>query len=190
MPLSEGASASLRYKMYTSGIIGANTQPDLTTDPGPSGGFLLRRVSSTVNLVKDTYQSAAVRTDRQISDFRHGIKRVTGMVSGEYSPKTYWDFIVAACRGTPVSAVSFSAVELTSMTADATGSTLTFGGGDPVALGLRVGDILRFSDLTATANNDVNFVIVGFGGTTNQTVNVHNAPVTAAADVLFTVTTS
>jgi hypothetical protein len=69
---------------------------------------LLRRVSSTLNLVKDTYQSAEVRTDRQIVDFRHGVKRVTGMISGEWSPGTYWDFMEAVCRGTEQAAITFS----------------------------------------------------------------------------------
>lgn len=190
MPLSEGVSASLRYKFYAVGTIESNTQPVVGTDPAATGGQLLRRVSSTVNLVKDTYQSAEVRTDRQISDFRHGVKRVTGMISGEYSPATYWDFIVAACRGTAVPVTSLTATQLTSMTADATLSTLQFGGGDPVALGLRVGDILNFTGLAATANNGQNFVIVGFGGVTNQTLTVHPSPTTAAAETTFTMATT
>lgn len=186
MSLSEGVSASLRYKKYASGIIDSNTQPVTATDPGPTGGQLLRRVSSTVNLTKDTYQSNEVRTDRQISDFRHGVKRVTGMIQGEFSPGTYWDFIEAAMRGTSVPANPASQVEMTSVAADATLSTFTFAGGDPVAEGYRVGDILRFTTLSEVLNNNKNFLIVSFGGTTNRTVTVHPAPVTMAADTAFT----
>ncbi len=188
MSLSEGVSASLRYKVYPSGIIAANTQPTSASDPGATGGQLLRRVSSTLNLVKDTYQSAEVRTDRQISDFRHGIKRVTGSITGEFSPATYWDFIEAACRGTEGAALALSNTEFTSIAADATASTLTLGGGDAVAQGLRVGDIIQLANTTEALNNGRNFLIksISSGGTV---LGVSPAPTTMGADTSFNLVT-
>lgn len=188
MSLSEGVSASLRYKVYPSGVISSNTQPTSVSDPGTSGGQLLRRVSSTLNLTKDTYQSNEVRTDRQISDFRHGIKRVTGSITGEFSPATYWDFIEAACRGTEGNALADSNTEFTSVASSSVASTFTFGGGDAVAEGYRVGDVIQFTNLTETTNNSRNFLItaIGSGGTV---LTVYPAPTTAGADTGFNVVT-
>jgi hypothetical protein len=189
--LSEGVSRSIRFKKYASGAITANALAVSATDlDGSSGGQILRRVASTLNLAKDTYQSNEVRTDRQIQDFRHGVKRATGNVSGELSPGTWFDFIEAACRATKSSAVSLSNTDLTSVVSDSAG-TFTFAGGDPIALGLRTGDIIRFASLATSANNATNFLVTGFSGSSNRIVSVYPAPVTdAVADTSFTVTSN
>jgi len=190
MPLAEGVSARISYKKYASGVIAANTEPDAATDPGASGGQILRRVSSTLKLAKDTYQSNEIRSDRQIADFRHGTRRVTGSVTGELSPLTYADLFEAACRGTWEAAVSLSETELTSVAADADAATLTFAGGDPVALGLRVGHVIRLTDTSAATDSGLNFVILGFSDSSNRTVEVYPPPpADMSADTDFTLAT-
>jgi hypothetical protein len=168
-----------------------NTQPLSTTDPGRAGGHNLRRVATTLKLAKDSYSATEIRSDRQMVDFRHGTRRVTGGITGEFSPGTYWDFFEAATRGTATPAAAFTPAQLTSVAADATLSTLTFGSGDPVALGLHVGSVFRMSGLSGggAVNNGVNFIAVGFGGVTNETVTVFPAPATMAAEILFTLNT-
>lgn len=186
MALAEGIQARVAYKAYSSGSITANSEPSTSTDPGASGGQILRRVSASLNLVKDAYQSEEIRTDRQIADYRHGLRRVEGSISGELSPLTYFDLMVAAHRDTAVSALSLGNANFTSVTSDGSASTFVFSAGDPVTSGLRVGDIIRFSSLATAANNDRNFVIRAFGGTSNRTVTVHPAPTTdAVADSSF-----
>lgn len=189
MSLAEGVQARIAYKAYATGVITSNTQPTSSSDPGASGAQVLRRVSSSLNLVKDTYRSNEVRDDRQIVDFRHGTKRVTGSITGEFSPATYWDFFEAACRGTAASAVSASQSDFTSAAADNTTSKFTFAGGDPVTKGYRVGDIIRFTGLSDTDNNTKNFLILSFGGASNRDVTVYPAPDTMSADTSFTVAT-
>lgn len=188
MSLAEGVQGRLSYKAYSTGVIASNTQPTSSSDPGASGGQIIRRVSSTLKLAKDTYQSNEVRTDRQIADFRHGTRRVTGnIVSGEISPSTYWDFFEAVLRTTAASAVSLSQSDLTSVSADNSTSKFSFGGGDPSALGLRVGSILRFTNLSESTNNTKNFLITGMSGTSNRDVAVYPAPATMTADSAFDV---
>ncbi|MEH2508693.1 hypothetical protein V1291_000047 [Nitrobacteraceae bacterium AZCC 1564] len=189
MSLAEGVSARISYKKYATGVITANSEPDPATDPGASGGQILRRVSSTLKLAKDTYQSAEVRSDKQIADFRHGTRRVTGSITGELSPLTYADLFEAAFRGTWEDALSLGETELTSVAADEDNATLTFGGGDPVALGLRVGHVLRLTNASATQNNGTNFIVLGFSGASNRTVEVFPAPVDMTADTDFEVVT-
>lgn len=190
MSLAEGVSASIRYKAYATGVISSNSQPSSLSDPGVSGGQTLRRVSSSIKLAKDTYQSNEIRTDRQIADFRHGVKRVTGSVSGELSGGTWFDLIEAACRGTKSSALSLSNTDLTSAAFDNSTSKITFGGGAPISLGIRTGDILRFTNLATTANNSTNFTVLAFGGTSNRELTVYPAPTTDTADTSFNLTTN
>jgi hypothetical protein len=75
---------------------------------------------------------------------------------------------------------------LTSISASATASTFTFGGGDPVAGGLKVGQLIRFTG--TTVNDAKNFSIIGFSGASNRTVLVDPKPVDIATpDTTFTI---
>lgn len=189
MPIAENVSARIAFKFYSSGTISANAQPDPATDPGPGGAQILRRTTAEVNLEKDTYQSEEIRSDRQIVDFRHGAYRATGSINGELSPATYFRLIEAAHRDTSTGAVNLSNTDLTSVTSDQSNSRFVFGGGNPVSLGLRVGDVIRFTNLAATANNNRNFLITGFSGTNNTQVAVTPAPVTdSTPDTSFNLT--
>lgn len=89
MPLQSQVNVELRYGAETT----FGTQ-------SAAAGQKLRRVSSTLALNKDAFTSAEVRPDQQISDMRHGAKRVAGQISGELSRSTYDDFIAAALRST------------------------------------------------------------------------------------------
>jgi Phage tail tube protein len=187
MPLAEGVSARITMKPYASGLITPGAGPVPATEPGASGGQILRRVSSSLTLSKDTYQSAEINSHRQLSDFRHGVRRVTGGISGELSPLTYEMLFEAALRGTwDITAVTMSNTELTSIAADHTLSTLTAGGGDPVSLGLRVGDVVRLTGTSDVTNSGKNFTITGFSGASNRTIAVSPAPTTMVADTTFT----
>lgn len=185
MSLAEGVSARIVYKAYATGVITSNTQPVSGVDPGQSGGQILRRVGSTLSLSRDTFQSNEIRSDRQIGDYRLGTKRVQGNVSGEFSPSTWWDFFEASCRTTEVAAPSFSNSDFTSVSADNTTSKFSFTSGDPTTK-LTIGQIVRFTNLSDAGNDAKNFLVVGFGGTSNRDVTVYPAPDTMSADNAFT----
>lgn len=188
MSLSEGVSARVAYKAYSTGAITSNSQPTSSSDPGASGGQILRRTTCSLSLSKDTYQSNEVRTDRQIGDFRHGTKRVQGNIAGELSPGTYWDFVEAVCRGTESAAIAKTEADYTSVEADNGASTFTLGSGAPVTDGYRVGMVIRFTNLSEALNNSKNFLITGFSGTSNRVISVYPAPTTMTADTAFNLT--
>lgn len=188
MSLAEGVAARVAYKAYIDATITPGSEPAPGTDPGASGAQILRRVSSSLTLAKDTYQSAEIRADRQIADFRHGTKRVTGGVSGELSPQTYGDFFEAVLRGSWAAAISTDNTDFTSVAADNPTSKFTLVSGDPVTEGYRVGMMLRFTNLSEAANNSKNFVILAFGGTSNREITVYPAPTTMGADSAFNLT--
>lgn len=188
MTIAEGVQGSLRYKPYSSGAITSNAQPDKASEPGSSGGQVMRRVSASLNLTKDTFTSSEIRTDRMVGDLRHGVRRVAGSVSGELSPATWFEMFEAAHRHTAVASINDSNIEFTSAAADNVLSTITFAGGDPVSEGYGVGEIVRLANMSDVDNNARNFVIVGFGGTSNRTLTVFPAPDTMSADTAFTIT--
>jgi hypothetical protein len=189
MSLAEGVSARIAYKFYADATITPGSEPTPATDPGVGSAQILRRVASTLSLGKDTYQSNEIRSDRQIADFRHGTKRVSGNVSGELSPLTYADWFEASFRGTwSASAVTASQSDFTSVSADNSTSKFAFTAGNPVTKGYRVGMIIQFSNLSDADNNSKNFIILAFGGTSNREVTVYPAPDTMTADSAFTMT--
>ena len=81
--IAQGVSKVLAYKKQTG----------LGSAASGSGGQELRRTSSTINLTKEAYQSAEIRSDAQIADYRHGPRQVTGSIAGEVSPGTYKDLL-------------------------------------------------------------------------------------------------
>lgn len=186
MALAEGVQGTVRYKAYTSGTMTSNALLAIATDPTATGGQLLRRTTASLNLAKDSYSASEIRSDRQVGDMRHGIRRVEGSVAGELSPATYFELFTAAHRHTAIATLTLSPSALTSIAADNTLSTLTAAGGDPVALGLRVGDVIRFTDLSDVQNNSRNFLITSFSAASNRTIGVYPAPDTMSADTTFT----
>lgn len=181
MSLESGVGVSVRYKQYASGAI---ADVGTAASPGTSGGQVLRRVASTVNLQRDPYQSQEIRSDRQVSDFRLGTKRVQGDISGELSPGTYWDFMVALCRGTAAAEISKSNTEFTSVAATNSTSKFTVAASTWLAQGIMVGDIIRFASLSVAANNDVNYLVTSLSGVD---AFVTPAPTDMSADTSFTV---
>lgn len=187
MPIAEGVSTRVVFKAYASGDITSNTQPAIASAPGASGGQILRRVGSTLDLVKDAYESGEILPNRQVQDFRHGVRRVQGNISGQLSPATYFRLIEAVNRDTAAVALADSNVEFTSVAADNATSSFTFAGGNPLTEGYRVGDIIRFTNLSEPLNNSRNFMITGMSGTSNRVVAVTPAPTTMSADTAFNV---
>lgn len=184
MALQENVASRVVYKKHTATTMTANTLLVPATDPAATGGQILRRVGSTLALTKDTYQSAEILASRQIADFRHGVQRVTGEITGELSPVTYFPLYEAAFRATKVATFSKSNTEFTNCAADNTTSKFTVGASTWAAQGFRVGDVIRFTNLSDVDNNAKNFLIYNL-----STVDafVTPAPDTMGADTSFTV---
>jgi hypothetical protein len=122
------------------------------TAPGAASAQSLRRVTSSLDLTKDTYQSNEIRPDFQVADFRHGLRKVGGSISGELSAKTYGDFIAAALKKDFVAGVSVASASIT-VGGTAGAWTLTRAAGSWLTDGVKLGDVVR---LTAGAFNASN----------------------------------
>jgi hypothetical protein len=189
MSIAEGVQARVTVKAYASGAITSNALAVSDTDLVATGGQVMRRTESNLELKADNYVPAEIREDQQDVDNRQGSMHVEGSLKGEYSPATYTAPLEASFRSTWAAAVTASESDFTSVAFDAAG-TATFASGDPVAKGYRVGMILRFATLATAANNAKNFTILGFSGSSNRIVSIYPAPVTETADTAFTVTSA
>lgn len=184
MAIAQGVLANIAYKAYASGAMTANAE-DLA--PPTSGAQFLRRVSSNLNLKKNTYKSNEIRPDLQIASFRHGGRSVAGDIAGELSPGTWFDFFEAIHRDTRVAGASASQADFTSIAMSHSGSTITYAGGNPLTKGFKVGDVVTTTGNTTAGNDNSNFLITGMGGTTGRIWNVFPAPADSTASTTFTV---
>lgn len=183
--LAESVSERLVVKLYASSVIDPTTEPLPATDPGASGGQVLRHVSHNLSLAKDNYRPNEKRQDAQQVMGKHGSRTVPGTINGFLSPGTHAVPFVAVMRDTWTAPNALDETDLISAAFDSVAKTVTFGGGDPVALGVGVGKVIEFGNLATGANNR-KFVVIGISGGSNRVVAIYPAPVTETADTEFT----
>lgn len=155
MAIAKGIFKQVRYKKEST----------FATAPGASGAQLLRRTTSDLDLVKQTYSAGEIRTDQQRADFRHGVRNVAGSINGELSPKTYWDFFASLMRGTPATATTTGAI--VTVTATTGAPHFVRSSGSFLSDGFKIGDVVRWSGFTAggVGNNARNYRITALTAT-------------------------
>ena len=167
MATASGINKVVSYKKETS----FGTLPSPTT-----GGQTLRRVSSTFNLTKETYQSEEIRTDYQLVDFRHGVRAVEGSISGELSAGTYADFLASALARNWTAATP-SALGSTTIASVGGTYTITRTTGSWLTDAVRVGNVIRLTGF-ATANNNVNLLVIALTATVVTVVALNGIKLT------------
>lgn len=166
MPLQSNTNVTFRY--------GAESTFGTAVAAGGTSQ-LLRRVSTSLSLTKDAFQSNEVRSDQQVFDSRHGTRRVAGAIQGELSTSTYDAFMEAVLRGTWTAGVSVNVSTFTNITA--TGSTFVASSGSFITSGFKVGDVVRLAGF-AHSNVGKNFRITTLTATV-MTVTPSPAAMTA-----------
>lgn len=69
------------------------------TTPATPAFKMIRHNGTTLALSKTVYTSAELRADRQITDLRHGTRKVGGNITSELSGGAFDDFMAAAMGG-------------------------------------------------------------------------------------------
>lgn len=154
--------------------------------PATNAAQAMRRVTSSIELTKDTYQSNEIRPDFQVADFRHGLRKVGGSISGELSAKTYGDVIAAALKRDFAAGASVTGASIT-VGGLAGAWTLTRAAGSWLTDGVKLGDVGRLSaGAFNAANSAKNFLVTGVTATVltgvvlNGSALVPEGPVTGA----------
>lgn len=142
MTIATGVAKQLRYKAESAWGVA----------PGVGSAQLLRRVTSSLALRKESYESAELRSDYQRADMRHGVRSVGGAINGELSPGTWKDFLAAAVRRAFAAVSSLTGLSLTVAGSGPT-YTITRGSGSWLTDGVKAGMVGR---LTAGAFNAAN----------------------------------
>lgn len=160
----------------------AKKQSALGTKATAASAQIYRRVTSTIDLVKDTYQSNEIRPSMQKADFRHGVRSVAGTINGELSVGTYQEFMGSVLRAAWNATSAYAAG--TDVTAAATSPHFIDASGGFLTAGLKVGMVGRwtgFAGGSATTNNARNFLITALTATNMTGVFLDGTAVVADA---------
>lgn len=126
------------------------------TAAGTSGGQLMRRVTSDIDLSKDTYESNEITSTYQLTDMRHGLRKVGGTLKGELSPGSYSSLIASALRRDFSTVAASTAL---SVTIAGTGPTYTISRGTAGSFltdGWKEGMVFRLTVGTGLNANNLN----------------------------------
>ena len=144
--------------------------------PGATGAKYIRRISSALDLNKETYESNEIRSDGQVADFRHGVGSVTGPINGELSVGTYNDFFAAALRKDFPTAATTGAVAVIAVTG--TGTEFTRSAGSFLTDGFKLGDVVSATGFTEANNNSHYALITGLTATVATVVTLDGTVLT------------
>lgn len=152
---------------------------------GPAGSAVsMRRVSSTLDLTKASYQSAEIIESQQDRDMRHGVKSTGGTLTGELSIGTYQQIFESVLRQAAQTGVTIAA--LTNVAAATTGTrfgTYTRAAGSWLTDGFKIGDVVNTTGFTTTGadNNNQYCMIVGLTATVMTLMTLDKSPIAAKA---------
>ena len=167
---------------------------------------VIRRVSTTINHTKNTFESKEIRTDFQYGDMGYGQNVVSGDITAEIYPGASSPFFAALVRQAFAAVTTSGATSIAAGTGDGwtlttsgtTGiSTLTRASGTATFLGtlannyadgVRLGQLVQFGVWPTTADIGRPAFVVAVTATTIQLAPVDGVPFTAVATPSTTAT--
>lgn len=130
-------------------VVSFKKQSGLGTASSGSGGTSLSRTTSTLDLSKATYTSNNINTSQQRSDFRHGVRSVSGNITSDLIVGHHQLLEASMLRNSWQTATTTTA--LIDLAAVASGSKFTRGSGSFITDGFKIGDVVRQSGFTGGA---------------------------------------
>ncbi len=161
-------------------------QADLGVPASGAGANVLRIAGGAgVKLAKQAIASAEIRSDGLSTRGRHGTQQVTAAYNAEASLGALDPIIEAIMRGTwDTNVLSKTQADFTSLTTAVDGFLMNTG--SPIAMGFRVGDIIRSAGLPDAANNNRNLRIAALSA--NKITTAETLVANAVADNTCTLT--
>lgn len=174
------------YQSQSNGYVAFKAQSGLGAGASGVGATLLRATGGPGGrLVKGTFGSNEVRRDGMRTRGRHGGRRTSGPYTCEWSLGLADEILQAVMRGTWGAAnLAKTDADFTSITTGA--NTIVLASGSPIAMGFRVGDVIRLTDHDSAGNNNRNLRIVELDVTTITVAET--LTVNAVADTSVTIT--
>lgn len=147
MTIANGSRHSMAYVAET--VYG--------TTPATPAFKAIRHTGTTLALSKSTFTSAELRADRQITDMRHGTKKVGGDISCEFSGGAFDDFLQASMGGTWG---SLATIAVATVSASSTDNSFNDSANGFITAGFTAGDVVTTTGFTNAANNSTLGVVV------------------------------
>lgn len=173
MPIASGVFKQLAYKAETT----------WGTIPSASSAQALRRTTSSLDLTKETYQSNEIRTDLQLADFRHGVRSVTGRISGDLSAGTHKDFMAAILKRDFAAVTAIAGASITIAGSGPT-YTVTRAAGSYLTDGVKIGDVIRLTAGSFNASNlNKNLLVVTLTATVATVIVLNGSALVAEGPI-------
>ena len=118
---------------------------------------MIRHKGTTLALSKSTFTSAELRADRQISDMRHGTRKIGGNIDCEFSGGAFDDLLQAALGGTWGAKATIATATISASSVD---NSFDDSGNGFIAAGFVPGDVITTTGFTNAANNSTQGVVV------------------------------
>jgi hypothetical protein len=147
-------------------------------------GKKVRRKEAAFDLIKGTFESAEIRTDEQVVDYRHGMRQAQGNLKGEVSCLSYQDFLSALFRGPWATGVTTGAI--VTVSAGNANGVYTRSAGSFITDGFKVGDMVVITGYTNPTNN-TQAVIGALTATIMTTSNLSSVTEAAGPSVTIAV---
>lgn len=162
-------------------------QSALGTAATGSGGKAARRVTSIFTAGRDTFESNEINSDHMSRGVSYGLKKADGTLTGELSAGTFADLIGSILEKDFATSVNSTALTLT-YAGSAGAWTVARASGSFLTDGFKIGDVIRASGGSVTANNTRNFLITGVVALTITFIALDGATVTAGSSTTTTLT--
>lgn len=170
MPYQDNFNAYMAYKV----------QSALNSPASGSGASILPLTGGVGNMERAPINSGIVRRDGMQQRGRHGMARTSGSYPGELSLTSQQPIIEAVMQGTYTTGSAITQTNMSSATLSATGSVITFSAGSLITAGVRVGDIVVFTNALNAADINKPLRVVGLTATA---MTVHRVLTTVAGPV-------
>lgn len=148
------------------------------TTPTTPTMLVLRTTGRNINVKKATLETAEVRSDRQISDVRHGFETIEGSIPFELANVAYDDMLEAAMGG------AWAAVTIANDIGVTNPDQVVCSSNTLLTDGFRPGDIVTLGSLTASSEDgDYRVTAVAAGAMTLVNLDGTAAALTTEAEV-------
>ncbi|MGM4955693.1 phage tail tube protein [Bradyrhizobium barranii] len=153
------------YQSQSAGLVAYKVQSGLGTQASAVSANLLRIAGGNgIRVSKAATESAEVRNDGLSTRGRHGSQKASSGYNGEMSLGSHDPIIEAIMRSTwDSTAFTKTQTDFTSLTTVTDG--FVFASGSPIAMGFKVGNIIRAAGLPDAANNGKNCRITALSST-------------------------
>ena len=147
-----------------------------------ASGQLLRRETATFNTAKAAYSANEINSHQQHTGDKHGIKTISGSLSGVLSPATYATLFASLLRK---DLAATSAITGLSLTIAGSGPyTVTRATGDFLTGGIKIGDVVRLTGGSLAAGNvSKNLLVTGVTATVLTVLVVNESTLTAEGPI-------